>query len=168
MRGLGRLACVFLFFVLCCLSARQCGGERARQPQAPNNPPCAHTTTTKKPKQQNLAGQFSLSDERSTSDVVKGLLRDGYVPSWCTACYRKGRTGEHFMKIAKAGNIHNFCEPNSLLTLSEWAKDYGDDEAKALAETVLQRSQDTLSDGARRILDRKLKRVKAGEHDLYI
>jgi hypothetical protein len=41
----------------------------------------------------------------------------GYVPSWCTACYRKGRTGEHFMKIAKAGNIHNFCHPNSLLTL---------------------------------------------------
>jgi hypothetical protein len=72
------------------------------------------------------------------------------------------------MKIAKAGNIHNFCEPNSLLTLSEWAKDYGDDEAKALAEDVLARQQGTLSDGARRILDRKLKRVKAGEHDLYI
>lgn len=44
-------------------------------------------------------------------------MAKGYVPSWCTACYRKGRTGEHFMKIAKAGNIHNFCHPNSLLTL---------------------------------------------------
>lgn len=44
-------------------------------------------------------------------------MSKGYVPSWCTACYRKGRTGEHFMKIAKAGNIHNFCHPNSLLTL---------------------------------------------------
>jgi hypothetical protein len=49
--------------------------------------------------------------------VVKDLMAKGYVPSWCTACYRKGRTGEHFMKIAKAGNIHNFCHPNSLLTL---------------------------------------------------
>ncbi len=49
--------------------------------------------------------------------VVKDLMGKGYVPSWCTACYRKGRTGEHFMKIAKAGNIHNFCHPNSLLTL---------------------------------------------------
>jgi hypothetical protein len=49
--------------------------------------------------------------------VVKDLMVKGYVPSWCTACYRKGRTGEHFMKIAKAGNIHNFCHPNSLLTL---------------------------------------------------
>jgi len=53
----------------------------------------------------------------SLLQVVKDLMGKGYVPSWCTACYRKGRTGEHFMKIAKAGNIHNFCHPNSLLTL---------------------------------------------------
>lgn len=64
-----------------------------------------------------LAGQFSLMDHRSSAEVVEDLLKQGYVPSWCTACYRKGRTGEHFMKIAKAGNIHNFCHPNSLLTL---------------------------------------------------
>ena len=49
----------------------------------------------------------------------------GYVPSWCTACYRKGRTGEHFMKIAKAGNIHSFCHPNSILSLQvrAWGRD---------------------------------------------
>ena len=64
-----------------------------------------------------LAGQFSLMDHRSSAEVVEDLLKQGYVPSWCTACYRKGRTGEHFMKIAKAGNIHNFCHPNLLLTL---------------------------------------------------
>ena len=51
-------------------------------------------------------------------------MEQGYVPSWCTACYRKGRTGEHFMKIAKAGNIHNFCHPNSILTLQEYLNDY--------------------------------------------
>lgn len=54
---------------------------------------------------------------RGTPDIVKDLMLNGYVPSWCTACYRKGRTGEHFMKIAKAGNIHSFCHPNSILTL---------------------------------------------------
>lgn len=54
---------------------------------------------------------------RATPDVVKDLMESGYVPSWCTACYRKGRTGEHFMKIAKAGNIHSFCHPNSILSL---------------------------------------------------
>lgn len=60
---------------------------------------------------------------RATPDVVKDLMESGYVPSWCTACYRKGRTGEHFMKIAKAGNIHSFCHPNSILSLQVGAMD---------------------------------------------
>jgi hypothetical protein len=55
-------------------------------------------------------------------------MEEGFVPSWCTACYRKGRTGESFMKIAKAGNIHNFCHPNSLLTLQEFLDDYANDD----------------------------------------
>jgi hypothetical protein len=67
-----------------------------------------------------LNGQFILADHRPVQDIVMELMREGYVPSWCTACYRKGRTGEHFMKIAKAGNIHNFCHPNSLFTLQEY------------------------------------------------
>ena len=60
----------------------------------------------------------------------------GYVPSWCTACYRKGRTGEDFMKIARAGEIHNFCHPNSLLTLQEYLKDYGTEEERELGQQV--------------------------------
>lgn len=64
-----------------------------------------------------LNGQFTLADHRPVNEVVMDLMRQGYVPSWCTACYRKGRTGEHFMKIAKAGKIHEFCHPNSLMTL---------------------------------------------------
>jgi hypothetical protein len=63
------------------------------------------------------SGQFELADERSTEDVVKDLMQMGFLPSWCTACYRLGRTGEAFMKIAKKGDIQNFCHPNSLLTL---------------------------------------------------
>jgi [FeFe] hydrogenase H-cluster radical SAM maturase HydG len=116
-----------------------------------------------------LAGQFSLMDHRSASEVVKDLMAKGYVPSWCTACYRKGRTGEHFMKIAKAGNIHNFCHPNSLLTLQEYLQDYGDAEAQALgAALIAQESGAGLSGSAQRLLARKMAKVKAGEHDVYI
>lgn len=116
-----------------------------------------------------LSGQFSLMDNRTASEVVKDLMAKGYVPSWCTACYRKGRTGEHFMKIAKAGNIHNFCHPNSLLTLQEYLQDYGDEEAKALGAALIEKESDAgLSDSAKRMLARKMTKVRAGEHDVYI
>jgi [FeFe] hydrogenase H-cluster radical SAM maturase HydG len=116
-----------------------------------------------------LAGQFSLMDHRSASEVVKDLMAKGYVPSWCTACYRKGRTGEHFMKIAKAGNIHNFCHPNSLLTLQEYLNDYGDEEAQALGQALIAKESGAgLSDSAKRLLTRKMAKVNAGEHDVYI
>lgn len=116
-----------------------------------------------------LAGQFSLMDHRPAHEIVKDLMKKGYVPSWCTACYRKGRTGEAFMKIAKAGEIHNFCHPNSLLTLQEYLNDYGDDEAKKIgAEVMAREAEGGLSDAAKRLLQRKLARVNAGEHDVYI
>lgn len=67
--------------------------------------------------QRSATGQFELLDERSVDEVVKDLMQMGFLPSWCTACYRLGRTGEAFMKIAKKGDIQNFCHPNSLLTL---------------------------------------------------
>lgn len=116
-----------------------------------------------------LAGQFSLMDHRTASEVVKDLMGKGYVPSWCTACYRKGRTGEHFMKIAKAGNIHNFCHPNSLLTLQEYLNDYGDEEARKIgAQLIAKESDSGLSDSAKRLLARKMAKVNAGDHDVYI
>ncbi|WIA39025.1 hypothetical protein OEZ86_005172 [Tetradesmus obliquus] len=116
-----------------------------------------------------LSGQFSLMDHRTASEVVKDLMAKGYVPSWCTACYRKGRTGEHFMKIAKAGNIHNFCHPNSLLTLQEYLNDYGDEEAKKIGEQLIAKeAAEGLSDSAKRMLSRKMAKVNAGEHDVYI
>eukprot|EP00245_Coleochaete_scutata_P004595 TRINITY_DN17325_c0_g1_i1.p1 TRINITY_DN17325_c0_g1~~TRINITY_DN17325_c0_g1_i1.p1 ORF type:complete len:604 (-),score=108.03 TRINITY_DN17325_c0_g1_i1:337-2148(-) len=117
----------------------------------------------------NLAGQFTLNDHRPTAEVVTDLMKNGYVPSWCTACYRKGRTGEAFMKIAKAGNIHNFCHPNSLLTLQEYLQDYGTEEMKAIgADVIARESESGLSDPAKRLLARKMKKVKDGEHDVYI
>ena len=127
------------------------------------------TPETQKALGEGLAGQFSLMDHRPASEVVKDLMAKGYVPSWCTACYRKGRTGEHFMKIAKAGNIHNFCHPNSLLTLQEYLNDYGDDEAKRIGADLIARESDAgLSDSAQRMLARKMAKVNAGQHDVYI
>lgn len=115
-----------------------------------------------------MAGQFSLMDHRTPTEIVKDLMRRGYVPSWCTACYRKGRTGHAFMSIAKAGNIHNFCQPNSLLTLQEYINDYGDAEGRALAEAVVEREKGTLSEAAQRLLARKMKKVERGEHDVFV
>eukprot|EP00034_Subulatomonas_tetraspora_P001550 GABW01001873.1.p1 GENE.GABW01001873.1~~GABW01001873.1.p1 ORF type:complete len:124 (-),score=49.66 GABW01001873.1:3-374(-) len=70
------------------------------------------------------AGQFSLEDERGLDEIVADLMDAGFVPSWCTACYRCGRTGAEFMEIARKGEIHNYCQPNALLTLKEFALDY--------------------------------------------
>lgn len=115
-------------------------------------------------------GQFTLADHRSVNEIVMELMREGYVPSWCTACYRKGRTGEHFMKIAKAGNIHNFCQPNSLFTLQEYLNDYGTEEEQAVGAAVIERELggEALSEGAKRLAKRKLAKVNEGEHDVYV
>ena len=72
--------------------------------------------------------QFKTNDERSPIEILKELLSDGYIPSYCTACYRKGRTGDRFMSLAKSGNIKYVCEPNALMTLLEFTLDYGDEE----------------------------------------
>jgi 2-iminoacetate synthase len=125
--------------------------------------------TSKTKTEEDANGQFTLADHRSVNEIVIDLMKEGYVPSWCTACYRKGRTGEHFMKIAKAGNIHNFCHPNSLLTLQEYLNDYGTEEEKKLGAEVIERELGTgLSEGAQRLTKKKLAKVNAGEHDQYI
>lgn len=116
-----------------------------------------------------INGQFTLADHRPVNEIVLDLMRQGYVPSWCTACYRKGRTGEHFMKIAKAGKIHEFCHPNSLFTLQEYLNDYGTPEEKELGQRVIQEELGrNLSDRAEKLTRRKLVKVNEGEHDVYI
>ena len=117
--------------------------------------------------QKEKLGQFSLQDERPAEEVVQDLMRMGFLPSWCTACYRLGRTGEAFMKIAKKGDIQNFCHPNSLLTLNEYLKDYASDDTKKLGEEVIQRERMTISERARRALDKKMKKIDEGARDLY-
>eukprot|EP00182_Erythrolobus_australicus_P000295 CAMPEP_0185829464 /NCGR_PEP_ID=MMETSP1353-20130828/265_1 /TAXON_ID=1077150 /ORGANISM="Erythrolobus australicus, Strain CCMP3124" /LENGTH=553 /DNA_ID=CAMNT_0028527263 /DNA_START=214 /DNA_END=1875 /DNA_ORIENTATION=+ len=116
-----------------------------------------------------MLAQFTLQDLRPMDEIVRELLEDGFVPSWCTACYRKGRTGAAFMAIAKKGDIHNYCHPNGLLTLKEYLLDYATPETKRIGESVMLREEDTItSERAKSAYRRKLDRVALGEHDLYV
>lgn len=113
------------------------------------------------------APQFEPSDHRSTREVLMDLLRDGYIPSYCTACYREGRTGDRFMKLAKSGQIGNVCQPNALLTLQEYIEDYGDEELRALGEQTILRELATIPNPkARQAAETYLARIRAGERDL--
>ncbi len=81
--------------------------------------------------------QFDVSDQRSLDEVVRWLMDLGYIPSFCTACYREGRTGDRFMSLCKAGQILNCCHPNALMTLKEFLEDYASPETKAIGEKLI-------------------------------
>jgi 2-iminoacetate synthase len=111
--------------------------------------------------------QFEPEDHRSPLEILKGLLRGGYVPSYCTACYREGRTGDRFMQLAKTGRIASICQPNALLTLQEYIEDYGDPEFKELAHVTIKREIDDMPDNALREKTLEmLSQIEAGQRDL--
>mgnify|MGYP001233826169 CR=1 FL=1 len=111
--------------------------------------------------------QFDLADHRMPIDVIKGLVRDGFVPSYCTACYRQGRTGDRFMPLAKSGQIGNFCLPNALLTFEEYLKDYADDELREMGQKLIDREiQNVPSEAQRKKALEYLARIRNGERDL--
>lgn len=94
--------------------------------------------------------QFDVSDQRSLDEVVKWLMDGGYIPSFCTACYREGRTGDRFMALCKVGQIQNCCHPNALMTLQEYLTDYASPETKAVGEALIQREIQKVPDEKRR------------------
>ncbi len=112
--------------------------------------------------------QFEVSDNRKPLDVIKDLLKKGFVPSYCTACYRSGRTGDRFMSLAKSGQIHKICSPNALMTLLEYSMDYGDDELKDLVENVIKKECDILDISVKDKTTNKLELIKEGKRDLYV
>jgi 2-iminoacetate synthase len=81
--------------------------------------------------------QFEISDTRTLDEVVKWLMEMGYIPSFCTACYREGRTGDRFMSLCKSGQIQNCCQPNALMTLKEYLTDYAAVDTKAVGEKLI-------------------------------
>ena len=113
--------------------------------------------------------QFALGDVRPLDAVVRELLDDGYVPSWCTACYRLGRTGEHFMEFAIPGFIKRFCTPNALTTLQEYLTDYASPETRAAGERTIRAELEQLPDGEQKkeLLARLDRIAKTEERDLY-
>jgi len=113
-------------------------------------------------------GQFSTHDGRTVDQIVRSLCEEDLLPSFCTACYRKGRTGEKFMEIAKPGNIHNFCRPNGILTFKEYLIDYATPETKKEGERVLNKYLALIpSEEIKTETKTRLKRIEDGERDLY-
>ncbi len=113
------------------------------------------------------ARQFITEDHRTPTEVLKELIRDGYIPSYCTACYREGRTGDRFMALAKTGEIANVCQPNAMLTLQEFIEDYGDEELRQLGKQAIDRELDSIkSDSRRAKTEEYLGRIRSGERDL--
>lgn len=114
------------------------------------------------------AEQFTLADHRSLDENVKSILEQGLLPSFCTACYRKGRTGKIFMDLAKPGNIHHFCRPNAILTFKEYLEDYASQKVGRLGEKIIDKYLKEIPDKTRRKETiGKLRRIKRGERDLY-
>jgi len=112
--------------------------------------------------------QFEIADHRSPSEIIKALCKQGYIPSYCTACYRVGRTGDRFMRFAKSGNIHNLCYPNAMMTFKEYLEDYADDELKVIGRKVIEDNISNIPDEKMRTqtIDR-LKKIENGERDLF-
>lgn len=88
--------------------------------------------------EQGDTAQFEVDDVRTPSQVITSLCRSGFIPSYCTACYREGRTGDRFMRMAKSGSIANICQANALLTLNEYLNDFADDEARAIGKRLIE------------------------------
>ena len=112
--------------------------------------------------------QFVLADGRSLDQVIGELADAGYLPSFCTACYRAGRTGEHFMEFAVPGFVKRYCTPNAILTLLEFLDDYSSPETRAKGLRQIQIELDAMPEGEKKdSLREKINSVKNGERDLY-
>lgn len=116
----------------------------------------------------NSGQQFEPSDQRSPDEIITMLCESGYIPSFCTACYRQGRTGDRFMVLAKSGAIQNVCQPNALLTLQEYLEDYANETVKVTGEKLIAQALTSIpNDATRAKTEERLNRIVVGERDLY-
>lgn len=112
------------------------------------------------------SAQFDVTDRRPLDEIIKWLMELGYLPSFCTACYRSGRTGDEFMTICKEQNIHNFCHPNAILTLKEYLSDYASEETKQVGETLISSETELIdNEKIKEITKQNLKKIENGERD---
>ena len=107
------------------------------------------------------SAQFDVSDRRTLDEVVRWLMELGYIPSFCTACYREGRTGDRFMSLCKSGQIQNCCHPNALMTLEEYLVDYASPETRAIGEKVIAEQLNNIpKEKVRQIAEKYIEEIK--------
>ena len=112
------------------------------------------------------SAQFDVSDRRTLDQVVRWLMEMGYVPSFCTACYREGRTGDRFMSLCKAGQIHNCCLPNALMTLKEYMMDYAAPATREVGEKLISAQLDYITNPkVKEIVTERLALIEQGQRD---
>lgn len=112
------------------------------------------------------SSQFDVSDNRSLDEVVNWLMKLGFVPSFCTACYREGRTGDRFMSLCKSGQISNCCLPNALMTLKEYLCDYASNDTKQVGDKLIHEQLDQIkNDKVRDIVTKQLHLIAEGQRD---
>ncbi len=110
--------------------------------------------------------QFEVSDKRSLDEVVNWLMGMGYIPSFCTACYREGRTGDRFMSLCKAGQIHNCCLPNALMTLKEYLMDYASEDTRKKGLELIEKEIENIpKEKVQGIVRERLIEIEKGNRD---
>ena len=110
--------------------------------------------------------QFDVSDRRTLDEVVNWLMGMGYIPSFCTACYREGRTGDRFMSLCKSGQIQNCCLPNALMTLKEYLLDYASADTRRKGEAMIQQEIENIPrEQVRQIVRERLVEIEKGNRD---
>ncbi len=114
------------------------------------------------------SGQFSLGDTRSLEETISDLVDDGYVPSFCTGCYRRGRTGADFMDLARPGLIKEFCLPNGLVSFAEYLHDYASPPVRDKGLALIGAMKGETAEKTRTYLDDALRRTAGGERDIYL
>lgn len=123
---------------------------------------------TKKEEQNLNNEQFKINDDRSLNDIIDELLDQEMIPSFCTSCYRRGRTGEHFMEFSVPGFIKRFCTPNAILTMAEYIEDYAPEQTAIKGWKAIEKNIETLEDDKiKKSVLEKIEKIKAGERDLY-
>ena len=113
--------------------------------------------------------QFDVNDTRTLNQVVDWLIDEGHVPSFCTACYREGRTGDRFMSLVKSGQIANICQPNALMTLKEYLEDYASPETKAKGEAIIQKRLEMIpNEKVKEVVREHLNDIHEGRRDFRL
>lgn len=119
-----------------------------------------------KEEEEDNSAQFEVNDNRTLDEVVNWLMELGFIPSFCTACYREGRTGDRFMSLVKAGQISNCCQPNALMTLKEYLEDYASEDTKKKGEALIAEEVNKIpNEKVREIAKEHLKELKEGKRD---